>query len=93
VVGCLKDGFETLARHIDMHLFKFFIDSMGWPIMQYKVSPIDPIWSLVNAPPIKLWKANLDGSPKLFMGIFSHVLYHPIWGIDPSRSIERQKVH
>jgi hypothetical protein len=29
VVGCLKDGFETLVRHIDMHLLKNFVDSLG----------------------------------------------------------------
>jgi hypothetical protein len=33
VVCCLKNGLETLVRHIDMHLFRFFVDSLGWPIM------------------------------------------------------------
>jgi hypothetical protein len=26
VVGCLKDGFETLVRHTDIHLLNFFVD-------------------------------------------------------------------
>jgi len=33
VVGCLRDGFETLVRHIDMHLLNFFVDSLGSPVM------------------------------------------------------------
>jgi hypothetical protein len=29
VLGCLKDGPKTLVGHIDMHLFRFFVDSSG----------------------------------------------------------------
>ncbi len=35
---CLKDGLEILVGHIDMHLFRFFVDLVGWCVMQYKVS-------------------------------------------------------
>jgi hypothetical protein len=28
-----KGWFKTLVRHIDMHLFRFFVDSFGWPMM------------------------------------------------------------
>jgi hypothetical protein len=79
VLGCLKDGHETLVGHIDMHQFRFFVDSSSWPVMQYKVSPTDPMWSPIDWPLIRLWKANLDGSPKLPTRVPSHVLYHPIW--------------
>jgi hypothetical protein len=91
VVGCLKDDFETLVRHIDMHLFIFLVDSLGWLVMQYKVSPIDHEWNPTNAPPIILWNTNPNGSLKLRMGVPSLVFYHPIWGIDPLRFVERQK--
>jgi hypothetical protein len=64
-----------------MHLFRFFVDSSSWPIMQYIVSPIDNVWSLTDGPPIKLWKCNLDGSLKLPIKIPSPVPYHPIWGL------------
>ncbi len=40
-----KGWSKTLVRHIDMHIFRFFVDSFGWPMMYYKVSPIDSIWS------------------------------------------------
>jgi len=42
--------------------------------MQYIVSPVDVVWSLIDGPPIRLWKANLDGSPKLPIGVPSPIL-------------------
>jgi len=60
-------------------------------VMQYKVSPIDPIWSPIDVPPIILWKTNPNGSLKIPMGIPSLVPYRPIWGIDPLMSTKRQK--
>jgi hypothetical protein len=65
VVGCLNDGSETLVGHTEMHLFNFFVDLLGWLVMQYKVSPINLVWSPIDALPIRLWEANPNGSPKL----------------------------
>ncbi len=48
VLGCLNDGPKTLVWHIDVHPFRFFVDSSSWPMMQYKVSPIDNIWSPIK---------------------------------------------
>ncbi len=64
-----------------MHLFRFSVDSLGWPMMEYKVSPIDPVWSLLDAPPIRLWKTNPNGPPKFPTKIPSHVPYNLIWGM------------
>jgi hypothetical protein len=58
-------------------------------MMQFKVSPINHVCNPTYALPIR--KANPYGSPKLPMGIPSHVLYCPIWGNDPLRSTEKQK--
>jgi hypothetical protein len=33
VLGCLKDGPETLVGHINMHLFNFFVDLSSQPVM------------------------------------------------------------
>jgi hypothetical protein len=52
VLGCLKDDLETLVGHIDMHLFRFFVDSFGWFVMKYKVSSTNNVWSPIKAPPI-----------------------------------------
>jgi len=43
VQGYLKDGLEVLVGHTSMHLFRFFVDSFGWPMMEYKVFSIDSI--------------------------------------------------
>jgi hypothetical protein len=59
--------------------------------MQYKVSPIDHVWSPIDVPLIILWKTNSNGSLKLPTGVLSLVPYCPIWGIDPSMSTKRQK--
>ncbi len=42
-------------------------------------------------PLIRLWKANPNGSPKLPMSMPSPIHYCPIWDIDPSKFVERQK--
>ncbi len=72
-----------------MHLFRFFVDSLGWPMMQYHVYPIDHVWSPIDGPSIRLWKVNPDNSPKLLIGVPSPILYHPIWGNDASRLMEK----
>jgi hypothetical protein len=58
--------------------------------MQYKVAPIDLVWRPIDGLLIRLWKVNPNGSPKLPIGILSLVLYHPIWGNDALRSVERE---
>jgi hypothetical protein len=60
-------------------------------MMQYKVSPIDIIWSPTKGPPIQLWKANVDGCPKLLTGVPNPVPYRRIWCHDVVRPVEREK--
>jgi hypothetical protein len=38
------------------------------------------MWSPIDGPPIRLWKANPNNSPKLPTRVPSLVLYRPIWG-------------
>jgi hypothetical protein len=54
-------------------------------------SSTNNIWSPIEAPPIQLWKANVDGSPKLPIIVPHLVPYHPIWGQDVMRLVEREK--
>ncbi len=91
VLSCLRDGPETLVGHTNMHLFNFFVDSFGWPMMQYKVSLINSIWSPIEGPLIQLWKVNADGFPKLPTRVCSIVPYCPIWGHDVVRLVDREK--
>jgi hypothetical protein len=39
----LKDGLKMLVGHTNMHMFRFFVDSSSWPMVQYKVSPTNPV--------------------------------------------------
>jgi hypothetical protein len=80
VLSCWKDGLKTLVKHIDMNNFRFFVDSFGWPMMQYKISLTSNIWSPIDALPIQLWKVNVDGSPKSQTRVPSPIPYCPIWG-------------
>jgi hypothetical protein len=41
-------------------LLNIFVDSSNWPMMQYKVSPTNSVWSFMEGPPIHLWKTNVD---------------------------------
>jgi hypothetical protein len=43
VVSYLKDGLETLVRHIDMHFLRLFIDLSYLHVMQYKAFPTNLI--------------------------------------------------
>ncbi len=74
-----------------MHLFRFFVDLSGWPMMQYKVSSTYLVQSLINGPLIRLWKTNPNSSPKLPIRIPNPILCRPIWGNDASKSMEKEK--
>ncbi len=74
-----------------MNNFRFFVDSFGWPMMQYKISLTSNIWSPIDALPIQLWKVNVDGSPKSQTRVPSPIPYCPIWGQDAMRSMEKEK--
>ncbi len=40
---------------------------------------------------IWLWEFNNQGCPKLWIGVPNRVPFHPIWGNDASKSIEKEK--
>ena len=70
----------------EMHLFKFYVDDDGWPIMRYKKSAIDAQWLLVNKPPVQLWVANGNGNPKLPQGSPKPVPFKPMWRSEVPKS-------
>jgi hypothetical protein len=89
--GCLKDSLETLVRHIYLHFFRFFMHLFGWPLIQYKISLTDIIWSPTERPLIQLWKVNSNGFPRLPIGVLSFIPYCRILGHDAIRLVEREK--
>jgi hypothetical protein len=73
-----------------MHFFRFFVDSFGWPMMQYKLSPNDKMCSSKECPTIQLWKSDDEGRPKLSSGISKLVPFHPFWANDITKAMEKQ---
>ncbi len=88
---CLKDSPKTLVRHTNMLTLNFFVDSFGWLMMQYKVTPTDIIYNPIETPLIQLWKVNANGSPKLPTRVPNLIPYCPIWDHDEVRLMEREK--
>ncbi len=73
-----------------MHFFEFFVESSDWHVMLYKISPTYSVCSM-DGPPIKFWKINSNGSPKLLIRILNLVPYCPILSHDALRFVEREK--
>ncbi len=71
-------------------MFRFFVDEVGWPVMQYKISPTNVLWSLKDGPTIQLWKEDGIGWPKLLMEVSNLVPFCLIWGNDELRACEKE---
>ena len=54
VNGYIKDGPTKLIGLGDMHLFKFYMNNKGSPVIQLKKSIVDLHWLTYNKPPICL---------------------------------------
>ena len=52
--GYQSSGAAHLIGLGEIHLFKFYVDDDGWPVMRYKKSTVDAQWPLLNRPPIQL---------------------------------------
>jgi hypothetical protein len=75
---------SSRAAHLiglgEMHLFKFYVDINDVPIMKYKKSVVNVQWLPQNRPPVRLWKVDTDGRPKLPVGYPKLVPFKPMWG-------------
>ncbi len=59
--------------------------------MQYKISPIDALWSPKDGSTIQLWKEDGTGCPKLSTGVPNLVLICMIWGNDELKASEKER--
>ena len=50
--GYQSSDATRLIRLGEMHLFKFYVDNDGWPVMRYKKSVVDAQWQPLNRPPV-----------------------------------------
>lgn len=80
ISGYLCDGATRLIGLGEMHLFKFYVDSDGWPVMKYKESATDEHWCPRNKPPLRLWKEDGNGRPLLPTGDPLPVPFKRVWG-------------
>ncbi len=80
VQGYMKDGPMVLVKHMNTHLFLFFVDFSRWLVMQYKVSPTNAMWSLKDGATIGLWKFDDKGCLKLLSGVLKVIQFHPVLG-------------
>jgi hypothetical protein len=80
VEGYLIDGADVLVGLGNMHLFKFYVDESGWPVMRFKEFAVDQHWLPRNKPAIRLFKADADGNPKIPSGIPNPVPFKNLWG-------------
>jgi hypothetical protein len=79
IKGYQCDGVAKLIGLGKMHLFKFYVDSLGWLIMWWKKSAVDSLWQPHNSSPIRLWNADQDGRPMLLQGSPAPVHFKHIW--------------
>jgi hypothetical protein len=63
----IKGYVRPLEGIKDKHIFRFFVDSDGWPVFQYKESATDGVW-LPRAGPHRMWKEDPYGQPLLPTG-------------------------
>jgi hypothetical protein len=68
VEGYLSTGDDSLQGHSQAQQFKFYKDSNGWPLMQYKILCTDVDWLPKEGGGIRLWKERTDGGPKVPSG-------------------------
>ena len=69
VEGYLNSGSDSLHGHSQAQQFKFYMDSNGWPLMQYKILCMDIDWLPKEGGGIRLWKETIDGRPYLPIGV------------------------
>ena len=63
VEGYLGTRGDELEGHSKAQQFKFFKDSSGWPLMEYKNLCTDPKWLPPHGNGIRLWCESEDGLP------------------------------
>lgn len=69
VEGYLGTGGDFLEGHSTSQQFKFYMDSSGWPLMEYKNLCTDKEWLPNHGKGIRLWVETEDDRPKVPSGV------------------------
>lgn len=70
-----------------MHLFKFYIDDKGWPLMHYKKRCTDKSW-LPPENPRRMWREK-NRLPHLSSGDPKPLPMKPLWSTDTINSTQK----
>ena len=79
VKGFLCSGTSHIIGLGEMHLFKFYVDGDGVPVMKFKKSAVDSKWLPIGMPSRCLWKKDLRGRPMLPIGYPKPTPFKPVW--------------
>ena len=83
--GYLGRGGDFLEGHSKSQQFKFYMDSTGWPLMEYKNLCTDKNWLPEDGKGIRLWSETEDGRPKVPSGSPTPLAPHPMKALDEVR--------
>jgi hypothetical protein len=65
-----------------MHLFHFFVDKVGWLVMQYTIPLTNALWSPKDGSTIQLCKEDGTTWLKLLARVLNHVPFFLMWEND-----------
>ena len=82
VDGYLGSGGDFLSGHSKSQQFKFYMDSNGWPLMEYKLLCTDKVWLPEHDNGIRLWSETEDGRPKVPIGDPLPLVPHKMCALD-----------
>ena len=92
VKGYLCSGTSRLIGLGEMHLFHFYVENDGNPIMKYKKSAVDSNWLPSDTTSRCLWNKDSSGRAMLPQGCPKPVPFKPIWGNEvPKPTGNREK--
>jgi hypothetical protein len=74
-----------------MYSFQIFVHKVGWPIMQYKISLTNVLWSLKDGPTIQLWKVDVTRQLQLSVWVSNPIPFRLIWGVDELKAGEKER--
>ena len=82
IAGSFVDGDDVLVGHTKPHQLKFYLDSMGCPVMKYKLLCTDVEWLGEDRRGIKLWKEDAGGQSLWPRGELLLVPLKPMKGLE-----------
>ena len=91
VKGYLYSGATKLIGLEEMHLFRFYVESDGNPVMKYKKSAVDLSWLPSETSSRCLWDKDQNGRARLPRGCPKPVPFKPVWGSEVPKPTGNQE--